>query len=182
MIGNRLPSAEIVTEYAQADPTYVAKTQVEGSCTGRGRCLRCQELANTYEAYRRVKGDGQCGWRGKYSPRSCATLTPNTGTVFAYFEILLKSGDLGLLVQEDTRIRSYEVMMRSIGMDYDLLVDMFDSTFELLQSIRKSFENGSKDEAVIMSAFNDEIVSNSIVYHFKASKWSNIAPSADQVR
>lgn len=58
--------AELVTEYAQADPTYVAKTQV--SCLLEVPCLlslHFQALANTYEAYRRVKGDGQCGWRGK---------------------------------------------------------------------------------------------------------------------
>ena len=136
-----------------------------------------QALATSYDAYRRIKGDGQCGWRGEFVQRSIFPVLPVTGTVFGYFEILLKSGDLGLVIQEHVRIQSYSEMMKNVGMDYDLLVDMFDNTFDLFREIQKVLEAGEANESALMNAFNDEIVSNSIVYHFKASIESLVAPS-----
>ena len=50
LVSERLPMNVLVTEYAQADPTFVVKT------TG---------LAARHSSYRAVKGDGQCGWRGR---------------------------------------------------------------------------------------------------------------------
>ena len=54
-------------------------------------------------------------------------------------------------------------------MDYELLVDMFECTFDLFTEIRKTLESGNNDESVLMNAFNDENGSNSIIYHFKVS-------------
>lgn len=156
-------------EYAHADPTYVAKTQVGVSLRDEHCSLSSEALQDSYEAYRRIKGDGQCGWRGECTCRSMLPYSQEIGTVFGYFEVLLKSGDLGLVLQEHTRIQSYSEMMKNVGMDYDLLVDMFDHTFDLLGEIRKTLEAGNGTESVLMEAFNDEIVSNSIVYHFKVS-------------
>ncbi|KAJ9606596.1 hypothetical protein H2200_008604 [Cladophialophora chaetospira] len=137
LIGSRKPLSELVTEYAQADPTYVAKTQA---------------LEATHSAYRQIKGDGQCGWRG---------------AVFGYFEILLKSGDFSLITQEEVRIRSHEQTMRTAGLSYDIIVDMFDYTWELFDALKSAAERGDKDEAVLLQSLNDENASNSIVYHFK---------------
>ncbi|KIX04933.1 uncharacterized protein Z518_05804 [Rhinocladiella mackenziei CBS 650.93] len=137
LIGNKKPLSDLVTEYAQADQAYVVKTTA---------------LAVTHTAYRPIKGDGQCGWRG---------------AVFGYFEILLKSGDLGLIAQELVRLQSFEQTMRAVGIDYDIIIDMFDYTWELFDAIKSAIERGDKNEAVLLEALNDENKSNSIVYHFK---------------
>ncbi|RMZ84186.1 hypothetical protein DV738_g607, partial [Chaetothyriales sp. CBS 135597] len=131
-----LPLVNLVAEYAQADPTYVAKTQA---------------LARTCEAYRRIIGDGQC-------------------TVFGYFEILLKSADHGLVIQEQIRIQTYSEMMKSVGLDVELLEIMFEHTFELFEAIRRAIESGNLSDSVVLNSLNDSNVSDSIVYHFKASQ------------
>ncbi|EXJ58973.1 hypothetical protein A1O7_06404 [Cladophialophora yegresii CBS 114405] len=137
LIGSRKALAELVTEYSQADPTYVAKTKA---------------LEATHTAYRRIKGDGQCGWRG---------------AVFGYFEILLQSRDSGLVAQEEVRLRSHEQTMRAAGIDYDIITDMFDYTWELFEGIKSATDRGDTNEAVLLQSLNDENISNSIVYHFK---------------
>ena len=89
------------------------------------------------------------------------------GVVFGYFEILLNSGDPGLVTQELVRLRSYEHIMRSAGIDYDIIIDMFDYTWELFDAIKSAMERGDTNESVLLQSLNDENVSNSIVYHFK---------------
>ncbi|OQV04333.1 hypothetical protein CLAIMM_09230 isoform 1 [Cladophialophora immunda] len=137
LIGSKKPLSDLVTEYAQADSTYVVKTRA---------------LEATHSAYRQVKGDGQCGWRG---------------AVFGYFEILLRSGDPSLITQELVRLRSFEQTMRSVGIDYDIIIDMFDFTWELFDALKSAVERGDTNEAVLLDSLNDENISNSIVYHFK---------------
>ncbi|KAI1630068.1 ubiquitin thioesterase OTUB1, variant 1 [Exophiala viscosa] len=137
LVGNKKPLSELVTEYAQADETYVVKTTA---------------LAVTHSTYRPIKGDGQCGWRG---------------AVFGYFEILLGSGDLGLITQEHVRLQSFEQTMRAVGIDYDIVIDMFDYTWELFDAIKSAIEHGNKNEAVLLECMNDQGRSDSIVYHFK---------------
>lgn len=137
LIGNKQGMDVLVTEYSQADPMYVVKT------TG---------LAATHDTYRSVKGDGQCGWRA---------------TVFSYFEILLLSGDPSLVQQERIRFETYADTMRMVGIDYDLMVDMFDYTWELFDAIMHAVQQQNKNDQVILSIMNDENKSNSIVYHFK---------------
>jgi ubiquitin thioesterase protein OTUB1 len=87
--------------------------------------------------------------------------------VFGYFEILLRSADVGLVEQELVRLRSTEQTMRSAGIDYDIIIDMFDCTWELFDAIKTAIEQANTDEAVILHFLNEENVSNSIVYHFK---------------
>jgi hypothetical protein len=58
----------LVREYAQADPRFVAKTEVSNSSILPKSALTTQKsLAATHSAYRPIKGDGQCGWRGAFS-------------------------------------------------------------------------------------------------------------------
>ncbi|KAK5937840.1 hypothetical protein PMZ80_009969 [Knufia obscura] len=137
LIGEKLPMNALVTEYAQADSTYVVKT------TG---------LAATHGAYRAVKGDGQCGWRA---------------TVFSYFELLLHSGDPGLVQLEKIRFETFADMMTQIGMDYSLLADMFDYTWQLFDKVIEAVQNNVPDDNIILNILNDENPSNSVVYHFK---------------
>ena len=56
------------------------------------------------------------------------------------------------------------------GVDYDLLMDMFDNTWELFSEVKKAIQNGSDAESIVMNTLNDPVVSESIVYHFKVSK------------
>ncbi|OAL21025.1 hypothetical protein AYO22_08309 [Fonsecaea multimorphosa] len=159
LIGSKKPLSDLVTEYAQADPTYVAKTKA---------------LEATHSAYRQIKGDGQCGWRGMRKP--CAPGIENAanlitfasaGAVFGYFEILLRSGDPSLITQELVRLRSFEQTMRSVGIDYDIIIDMFDYTWELFDALKAAVERRDTNESVLLDSLNDENISNSIVYHFK---------------
>jgi hypothetical protein len=57
--------------------------------------------------------------------------------------------------------------MRSAGVDYDIIIDMFDYTWELFEAIKLAIGQGDTNEAVLLNSLNDEIISNSIVYHFK---------------
>ncbi|OCT52005.1 ubiquitin thioesterase OTUB1, variant 1 [Cladophialophora carrionii] len=152
LIGSRKPLSELVTEYSQADPTYVAKTKVLSFPLITYVAHRWQALEATHSAYRRIKGDGQCGWRG---------------AVFGYFEILLQSRDFSLVAQEEVRLRSHEQTMRAAGIDYDIITDMFDYTWELFGAIKSATERGDVNETVLLQSLNDENISNSIVYHFK---------------
>ena len=87
--------------------------------------------------------------------------------MFGYFEILLGSGDLGLITQEHVRLQSFEQTMRAVGIDYDIIIDMFDYTWELFDALKSAIEHGNKNEAVLLDCMNDQGRSDSIVYHFK---------------
>jgi hypothetical protein len=87
--------------------------------------------------------------------------------VFGYFELLALSGDVSLLEVEEIRIRSFRDIMMMAGIDYELLVDMFDSTWELFADIKKAIQENKVDDAVVLQTMNDSVVSESIVYHFK---------------
>lgn len=150
LIGEKLPMDVLATEYAQADAAFVVKT------TG---------LAASHSAYRAVKGDGQCGWRA---------------TVFSYFEILLQSGDPSMVQTEKIRFQTFEDTMRMIGLDYDILVDMFDSTWELYDKVLEAVQSSNPHESVVLNFLNDENVSNSIVYHFKMVTSAYMQLHADQ--
>ena len=67
-MGERLPMNVLVREYEQADPRFVAKTDVSYLSVFLESELTIRKaLAATHSAYRPIKGDGQCGWRGKLS-------------------------------------------------------------------------------------------------------------------
>ncbi|KAK4949640.1 hypothetical protein LTR10_011481 [Elasticomyces elasticus] len=57
--------------------------------------------------------------------------------------------------------------MRAVGIDYDIIIDMFDYTWELFDAIKSAIEHGTKNEAVLLECMNDQGRSDSIVYHFK---------------
>lgn len=57
--------------------------------------------------------------------------------------------------------------MRAVGIDYDIIVDMFDYTWDLFDDIHKAIGRGDQSESVLLETMNDENKSNSIVYHIK---------------
>lgn len=91
----------------------------------------------------------------------------DAGVVFGYFEILLNSGDIGLVTREKERLQGFEQTIRAVGTDYDILVDMFDYTWDLFDAVKTAIDRGDRSEQVLMEALNDQGSSNSIVYHFK---------------
>lgn len=184
MVGNKLPLSVLVTEYAQADPTFVVKTTVCSATTpsvpyaaNRNRHLR-RPTRPIVPSKATDSAAGEVGGHA-FSTPNLIQLTP-LGVVFSYFEILLQSGDLGLVMQEMTRLQSFEQNMRIVGIDYDIIVDMFDYTWELFEDIRQAVERKDKDEAVLLRSLNDENKSNSIVYHFKVC-WNTTALTAAPV-
>lgn len=93
--------------------------------------------------------------------------TDSLGAVFGYFETLLRIGDLQLIMQEEIRLQTFADTMRMAGIDYDIIIDMFDFTWELFNDLKKAVESGQTSESVLLESLNDEIKSNSIIYHFK---------------
>ena len=71
-------------------------------------------------------------------------------------------------MSESIRLQSFKDTMIMAGIDYEILQDMFDDTWELFESIRQAAETGIKNENVVLNALNNEFKSESIIYHFKA--------------
>ena len=67
LVGIRQSSQAIASEYANADPVYVQKTAVSKDLDSAGSCqlTALQALPQKFSHYRTVRGDGNCGWRGK---------------------------------------------------------------------------------------------------------------------
>lgn len=149
LISDRLPISTLIQEYAQADDQYVAKTM---------------NLAHTHEAYRAVKGDGQCGWRS---------------AVFSYFEKLLLLGDLSIVETEDLRMRSFDQSMAMIGLDTSLLEDMFTHTWAVFDAIKAAIQGRNLNPAIVLEFLNDVTRSDCIVYHFKTCTSTYLALHAD---
>ena len=69
LVGQRQPSSAITQEYATADATYQTKTAV--GCIDiwyvsiHVADILSQALPQKYSHYRKLRGDGKCGWRGK---------------------------------------------------------------------------------------------------------------------
>jgi ubiquitin thioesterase protein OTUB1 len=89
--------------------------------------------------------------------------------VFGYFEVLLQLGDLAKVGQERARLRAFDDIMRAAGIPVDMLEDMFDCSYELLDRIKAAIEVGDDTENTILHAMNNEGDSSCILYHFKAS-------------
>jgi hypothetical protein len=81
--------------------------------------------------------------------------------------VLLQLGELRRIERERTRLRGFDETMRAAGIDVDILIDMFDSTYELFDCIQTVIEGGIKTETVLMEAMNSEGESSCILYHFK---------------
>ena len=60
--------------------------------------------------------------------------------------------------------------MRAVGIDYDIIIDMFDYTWELFDAIKTAVGRGDKSDTVLLEAMNEQGKSDSIVYHFKVCR------------
>ncbi|KAI5467970.1 peptidase C65 Otubain-domain-containing protein [Mariannaea sp. PMI_226] len=136
LVGNRVSSDAITTEYAKADPVYVEKTIA---------------LPQTYSHYRRIQGDGNCGWRA---------------IGFSYFEKLIESGDQDKVEGEIARLMSFEPMLRNVG-GYEYFDDFAEEMLNLLREISQSMENLSMAHLLLLERWNDASITASIIYYLR---------------
>ena len=81
----------------------------------------------------------------------------------------MQSEDLLRIEQERQRLRAFDEVMRAAGIPVDMLEDMFDCSYELLDRIKAAITVGDRTETTVLNAMNNEADSNCILYHFKAS-------------
>jgi ubiquitin thioesterase protein OTUB1 len=135
--------------------------------TGSPRLKRPQALAASYSQYRPIKGDGQCGWRGK---SGCLGMKINLksfiAVVFGYFESLLHQ-DLAKVASEKARVRSFNDTLVTVGYEFSMVELFVDETMDLFDSVHQAITSGDRSDRLLLDVFNDENRSNSIVFHFK---------------
>lgn len=78
-------------------------------------------------------------------------------------------GDLPKIEQEIARLRAFDDTMRAAGIPVDMLEDMFDCSYELLDRIKAAIEVGDDTQNTVLHAMNNEGDSSCVLYHFKAS-------------
>lgn len=94
---------------------------------------------------------------------------------FGYFEALLKLGDHGKFLEEETRLRSLANMLTAAGFTTWQWEDFADVTFDLIRLTAQSVGSPTA-EADLLRAFNDEledrgIQSDAIIAHLKVSRY-----------
>ncbi|TDZ74957.1 Ubiquitin thioesterase OTUB1 [Colletotrichum trifolii] len=150
LVGNKITSDAITDEYAKADDIYVAKTIVS---------ILVIACAHTYSHYRPIQGDGNCGWRA---------------IGFSYFEHLVNNGDQSQIHGEIARITSLNQYLLTVGgYDQMLFEDMVEETITLLKDLAQRIANPQLAMHHLVSQFNDQDISNAIIYHLRllASSW-----------
>ncbi|KFY41855.1 hypothetical protein V494_02760 [Pseudogymnoascus sp. VKM F-4513 (FW-928)] len=146
LVGPKTSSHAITEEYAKADPLYVVKTA---------------KLPQTYSHYRPVLGDGSCGWRA---------------IGYSYFETLQKLGSKDQLEEEIARMMSLTSFIETwCGYQGWLVEDMRKEVLNLLRDLAATvhLRPPSDADSIILQRFNDEEISNAIIYYFRllASAW-----------
>lgn len=138
-VGEKISSLSITEDYAKGNPIYVAKTTA---------------LPQTYTHYRPIRGDGNCGWRA---------------IGFAYFESLVRSGDLNRLGLENDRIRQLNNYITQVG-GYDIAIweDMADETFETFNALSQTMgTNPDLALSILSERFSSEDSANAMLYHLR---------------
>ncbi|RYP40596.1 hypothetical protein DL767_001596 [Monosporascus sp. MG133] len=144
MVGEKTTSHAIAEEYAKADRTYVAKTLA---------------LPQTYSHFRPIQGDGNCGWRA---------------IGFAYFETLVRCGDIAQVQAELARLQRLNEFIEKVGgISPWLFEDMISATFDLFREIIVAMSSGQDCTGPLMAKFNDISSSQYIIYHLRllAASW-----------
>ncbi|PHH59632.1 hypothetical protein CDD81_2790 [Ophiocordyceps australis] len=136
MVDEKTPSDAITKEYAKADPVYVEKTLA---------------LPQTYSFYRRIKGDGNCGWRA---------------IGYSYCEKLVESGDQAKVEGEVARLMSYNRMLASVG-GYPYYEDWADEMLGLLRDMASSMNDLDTARNIVNQRWNDSSVESSLIYYLR---------------
>jgi len=96
---------------------------------------------------------------------------------FCYFETLLRLGDRNRILAEETRLKSLNNLLNSLGFQEHLYEDFVEATLDLLRQISASIPV-QDDGAALLAAFNDPEISNGIITHFRVGKRSLEATAA----
>ncbi|KAI0458179.1 peptidase C65 Otubain-domain-containing protein [Xylaria acuta] len=138
LVGEKVSSQAITEEYAGADPIYVAKTLA---------------LPQTYSHYRPMQGDGNCGWRA---------------IAFAYFETLVKCGNINLVQSELHRMTELNKYVEEVtGGEPSILELMTEATLLLFNDIITDMSERNDPMPNLFAKFNDPQTSNCLVYHLR---------------
>ncbi|KAF2674955.1 hypothetical protein BT63DRAFT_449942 [Microthyrium microscopicum] len=139
LVSERIASSNLTTEYADADPVYQVKTA---------------SLPQKYAQYRTCRGDGHCGWRA---------------IAFCYYETLMRTADRVKFLEEETRLKSMQNILKDIGLQQHLYEDFVEDALELLKETASATDEG----AALLAAFNDFGRSQSIITFLKllTSAW-----------
>lgn len=137
LVSPKRSSQVISSEYSNADPTYVTKTNA---------------LAMTHPFTRTMKGDGNCGWRA---------------VAFGYFENLFALRDTIKVQQELARIKSMTSMLDQVGHQEYLYETFVDATEETFAQVIDSIQKNTPNESFLEDIFNDFSQSMSIITHFR---------------
>ncbi|KAI8948378.1 peptidase C65 Otubain-domain-containing protein [Xylaria longipes] len=138
LVGEKVSSQTITEEFARADPVYVAKTMA---------------LPQTYSHYRPMQGDGNCGWRA---------------IAFAYFETLVKCGNINLVQSELHRMTGLSKYVEEVtGGEPSILELMTEETLLLFNDIITDMSERNDPMPNVFAKFNDPQTSNCFVYHLR---------------
>ncbi|KAI0551493.1 peptidase C65 Otubain-domain-containing protein [Xylaria curta] len=138
LVGEKESSQAITEEYARADPIYVTKTMA---------------LPQTYSHYRPMQGDGNCGWRA---------------IAFAYFETLVKCGNINLVQSELHRMTGLNKYVEEVtGGEPSILELMMEATLMLFNDIITDMSERRDPMPNLFAKFNDPQTSNCFVYHLR---------------
>ncbi|KAI0475863.1 peptidase C65 Otubain-domain-containing protein [Xylariaceae sp. FL0804] len=129
----------------QADPIYIAKTSA---------------LPQTYSHYRPIQGDGNCGWRA---------------IAFAYFEVLVRSGDVNQL--QDERLRLAKLNEGIAGGE-----DLVEETDVLFDDLAAAMVGGGDPNDILFARFNDDDIARYLVYHHRLLAAARLRAAPDEYR
>ncbi|KAJ6031493.1 Ovarian tumor otubain [Penicillium herquei] len=148
LVSPKQSSHGISMEYANADPTFITKTNA---------------LAITHPMARLMKGDGNCGWRA---------------VAFGYFETLFNLRDTVRVERELRRFQSLNSLLDQVGHQQELYEIFVDATEELFTQTLTAIHNGDHDETYLVNAFNVEYSSTAVITHFRllTSAWMKLNP------
>lgn len=139
LVSMKQSSNVIALEYANADPTYVTKTNA---------------LAVTHPFTRVMKGDGNCGWRA---------------VAFGYFESLFNLRDTLQVHRELLRIKSLSSLLDQVGQQEHLYEIFVEATEQVFTQVSEAIQNGVHDESFLVEAFNIDYNSSAVITHFRVS-------------
>lgn len=69
-------------------------------------------------------------------------------------------------MEEETRLRSLSNVLNAAGFQPMLYEDFADEVFDLIRKVASAHQDGNAEE-VLLEAFNDEMVQNYVITHFK---------------
>jgi len=102
------------------------------------------------------------------TPAEDAPLTSVQAIAFCYFETLLRLGDRNKIIAEETRLKSLNNLLNSVGFQEYLYEDFVEDTIGLLRQISESIPVRD-DGAALLASFNDVGISSGIITHFRVS-------------